>query len=143
MAVNQHITNETMHVMIIISVFLSLIFLKALTDSFVYFSWTKGTYAKAAHILKFIPWIVIYIFGHLCDYAIFSIETFAMVVCYVGMNFGFFDLFYTNITGSVSPGNSDVFDSLFAKYPILNNLVLRFFITFASICFLIVITASR
>lgn len=117
-----------------------LLFLEALYDGFVFLSWTAGKwrmYGILAHLSQLALMFALFAFGVFYPYELFSMQSLIVLITYVALRFAFFDLFYNLITGNTIQGSTDVFDIIISRVPILQNPLLRLFITALTIMFLI------
>lgn len=121
----------------IILFIIAIIILESLEDSLVYLSWTRGKYGAAAHVIQLFSFACIFLFGYLFPCKILSLNTFYIVLFYIFFRFGYFDIFYNWMSSNSKQGATALFDKLTARYPILNNTLIRVLVSFVGLCLLI------
>jgi hypothetical protein len=105
-----------------------LLYLEALTDGYTFFSWKgKGTkYAIKAHDLQLITFAGYALLGKFfIPDGLLSWQTLFIIIGYILVRFGIFNIFYNTITDNTTQGTTSWFDRLTEKFPILNNTIIR------------------
>lgn len=125
--------------MTIVFIFLiiALLFLEAATDGYIYLAWTgkkKGWIHHSTQEVMLIGYAVlggVFVVHVGVGDAWLLLKSAALL--YAGrimIRYGIFDIFYNSVTNNTTQGSTALFDRLAAKFPILNNVLLRMVVLF-------------